>query len=74
MQTKDYSKIAKQVFEAHNKVRKDPKSFIPKLEEKLKYFEGNLLKIPGKIALRTQEGPSAVKECIEFLKDRKSVV
>lgn len=69
----DYSKLAKEVYIAQNRLRKDPASFIPLLEEKLKYFEGKTLKIPGEIALVTNEGPAAVKEAIQHLRNQKSL-
>lgn len=67
----DYKQFALSVHEAQNRLRKDPQSFIPILEARLKYFEGSLYKAPGKIPLRTNEGPAAVKECIEVLRKTK---
>jgi uncharacterized protein YkwD len=34
----------------------------------LKNFNGNILKRPGKIDLRTQEGSAVVQETLEFIK------
>lgn len=67
----DYKQFALSVHEAQNRLRKNPQSFIPILEARLKLFEGNLYKAPGKIPLRTNEGPAAVKECIEVLRKTK---
>lgn len=63
-----------EVLEAHNKIRKNPQSFIPILEKQLTYFKGSILYRPGtNVGLQTNEGPSAVKECIKFLKGQKKV-
>lgn len=54
-----------------NKVRQNPQSYVPLLENLLKYFKGNVLSLPGKIPLETNEGPSAIKDAINFLKKCK---
>lgn len=54
-----------------NKVRQTPQSYVPLLENLLKYFKGNVLSLPGKVPLETNEGPSAIKEAINFLKKAK---
>lgn len=59
---------AKEVVEITSKIRQDPSWLIPKLEKMLTLFDGNLYREPGKIAMRTNEGPAAVREGIEFLK------
>ncbi|CAI2368827.1 unnamed protein product [Moneuplotes crassus] len=58
---------------AHNKIRTDPQSFIPILEEKLTMFDGNNLMRPGRPTLITKEGPKAVKEAIRFLESVEPV-
>ena len=67
----DYETLKKELIIEHNNIRKNPKSYIPHLEEHLKYFKGNVLYKPGEIGLVTQEGPSAIKECIKFLNSEK---
>lgn len=69
----DYKKLAQSVHYAQNQVRRDPQSYIPKLEAMLKCFDGTLYRKPGKIPLRTNEGPSAIKECIDFLRTAKPI-
>ena len=60
--------LDRDVFNAHNEVRTNPKSLIPDLEAQLPKFEGNLLKNEEtNVHLRTNEGAAAVQECIEFL-------
>ena len=42
---------------------------IPKLEEMLTWFNGNVMNRPGNpVGLSTNEGPAAINELIEFLK------
>ena len=64
---RDVSENDAQIFDLMNKLRDDPKSFIPHLQEMLGRFEGDMLKQPGKTTLRTKEGPAAVNEAIEYL-------
>ena len=69
------SKISQEAFEYLNKLRQNPKLAIPKLQEHLKLFKGNILYKPGEIPLQTNEGPKVVngiemdlfQECISFL-------
>ena len=63
----------KQIFDLVNKLRQDPKTFVPHLQEMLGRFEGLLLKQPGKTTLRTKEGPAAVQDAIEYLNRQKGV-
>ena len=67
------SEMDQKVFALHNQIRADPKSVIPDLEKMLEQFEGNLLRRPGQVTLRTKEGQAAVKEAIEFLKKQQPV-
>ena len=56
------------VFEATNKLRQNPQSFIPYLEERLSRFVGNIYYASGSfMGLITQEGPAAVREAITEL-------
>jgi hypothetical protein len=63
----DVAEMDRQIFELVNRVRSDPKLFVPHLQEMLGRFEGFLMKQPGKTTLRTKEGAPAVKEAIEYL-------
>ena len=61
------------IYEA-NRIRKNPKAYIPILEEYLENFDDNRLKMPDKNeCIETQEGPKAFKEAIEFLKNQKPI-
>ena len=68
------SRIKREVISESNRIRTNPKAYIPILEEYLQNFDGNLLKLPGKNELlETEEGPRAYKEAIEFLKNQKPI-
>ena len=68
------SRIKSEVISESNRIRTNPKAYIPILEEYLQNFDGNLLKFPGKNELlETEEGPRAYKEAIEFLKNQKPI-
>ena len=66
-----FGKLAQETFEQHNLLRSNPTSFVPDLESLLKLFKGQILYKPGEIPLMTNEGPNAIKECIQFLKSAK---
>ena len=61
------TKVDKELYALLNKTRADPHSFIPSLQKLLEQFDGEVLKREGKTNLRTNEGPKAVKEAIEYL-------
>ena len=63
----DVQELDRQIFELANRLRGDPRSFIPYLQEMLGRFDGDSLRQPGKTTLRTKEGPAAVNEAIEYL-------
>ena len=74
----DISQLDRSVFSVTNRLRSDPSSFIPLLQERLNYYEGGqtdkkILRLPGKTPIRTNEGPAAVLEAIEFLKKQQPV-
>ena len=49
-------------------MRSNPKKYAEEeLKPRLKYFDGKLYKVPGQIPLQTNEGASAVQECIDVL-------
>ncbi len=67
----NYKQLKIDVLNEHNKLRADPKSFIPHLENHLKYFKGDVYTRPGEIGIQTNEGKAAVNEAINYLKKAK---
>lgn len=66
--------LKKEIFDEHNRIRKNPKAYIPLLEKQLEYFKGNVMYKPDDpVGIMTQEGPAAFKECIKFLKSQAPV-
>jgi len=57
-----------QVLAEMNLARTDPSGYARHIERLLQYFDGNLLRIPGEVALRTSEGPRAVREAAAALR------
>ena len=51
-----------------NELRADPPGYARKLEQRRRHFRGNTLYLPGKVPLRTIEGPTAVEEAIRVLR------
>lgn len=60
-------KLDKEIFSMINKVREDPKSFIPQLEKLLLQLDGDVIRREGKTNIRTNEGAKAVREAIDYL-------
>jgi hypothetical protein len=59
----------KDLFAGMNLVRTIPKSLIPDLKKRLKWFDGDTMYRPGeKVGLTTNERPTAALELIKFLK------
>ncbi len=56
------------VLQEMNRARTTPRAYARELEKLIPYFAGDLLKLPGKVPVRTVEGLTAVKEAIDFLK------
>lgn len=67
----NYPKLAREVLEEQNKIRVNPSSFIPYIEEQIKLFKNDVLSLPGETPLQTNEGAAAWKEAITFLKKQK---
>ena len=62
----------KGIIEQVNILRSNPKQYASKIESYIKYFDGQILKIPDiNIQIRTQEGDTPYKETIDFLKSEK---
>jgi uncharacterized protein YkwD len=60
--------LAKAVIQQMNRARTDPQAYADFLETCRPYYNGRLLQIPGQVAIRTQEGVSALDEAIRVLR------
>ena len=69
----DFESLSKKLFIEQNKIRTDPKSYIPKLKSWLTKFRQNTLYLLNENPLRTFEGPAAVNEAITFLSNQRSL-
>lgn len=53
------------------KARTDPKSYANKVEAYIPHFQDKILRLPNtNIGIKTQEGPDAYKECVDFLRNQ----
>ncbi|AFY53480.1 uncharacterized protein with SCP/PR1 domains [Rivularia sp. PCC 7116] len=67
------SQLEKEVIIEMNKVRQNPQSYIPILQEYKQRFEGNKIKIGDRKYMMTKEGVAVVDEAIEFLSKQQPV-
>ncbi|TNF36260.1 MAG: hypothetical protein EP329_05395 [Deltaproteobacteria bacterium] len=63
----DLRLLEAEVLDEMNRMRRDPVGYAAKLRRLRPYFEGAVLRVPGKPAVMTQEGLSAVDEAIAVL-------
>ncbi|NES69814.1 MAG: CAP domain-containing protein, partial [Okeania sp. SIO2D1] len=69
----NWSEIERQIILEHNKVRQNPQSYIPLMQNWLEQFESDYIVRNGvapRVNLVTQEGKSAVLEAMEFLREQ----
>ncbi len=60
--------LSNEVWKYQNLVRQNPSILLPLLEEDLKNFVDSTIWSPGQPGLATEEGPSAWREAIRFIK------
>lgn len=60
--------LARGILDQLNFARTNPQGFAATLEALLPLYEGNLLRRPGEIAIRTVEGRAAVEEAIRVMR------
>ena len=73
MKNFDYEELEKEIYLKHNELRRNPQSFIPKLKESLNHFRDKIYHKPGEDPIQTYEGPEAIEEAIQFLKQQNPV-
>ena len=69
----DYQQLAEEIFKEHNKLRKDPKSYIEKLTKSENYYKDKIFRHPNEIPIETYEGSQGIRNAIEFLKKQNPV-
>jgi len=69
----DFQQLAEEIFQEHNKLRKDPKSYIEKLTKAENYYKDKIFRHPNEIPIETYEGVEGIKNAIEFLKNQEPV-
>jgi uncharacterized protein YkwD len=65
--------LQRELFSELNRLRRNPRSYVPVLEKHKQGFKGNRRYISPNVALLTQEGVKPVEEAIEFLKKAPAV-
>ena len=67
-----HNPIVKDILTELNRVRRNPKKYAEEeIKPRLKYFDEKFYKAPGQIPILTNEGASAVQECIDVLMKTK---
>jgi uncharacterized protein YkwD len=66
-----WDRLARDIHEETNLLRRDPAGYAAHLEPLLPRFEGRLLERPGRPHLRTEEGAAAVREALAALRAAK---
>ena len=69
----DLEQLAKDIFNEHNFLRKNPQSYIEKLERVSNFYRGKFFRHPMEIPIETYEGIQGIRDTIEFLKNQKPV-
>src|SRR5688572_4079883 len=51
-----------------NEMRSNPAVYAAKINERRRYYRGNVLRLPGNVPIRTQEGLAALDEAVRSLR------
>jgi hypothetical protein len=54
-----------------NALRRNPPEYAAHIEERLRFYRGRVLALPGKTTLKTKEGAAAAREAIAVLRDTR---
>jgi uncharacterized protein YkwD len=65
------SPLEREIILELNMVRTNPAAYAAIAQAWLGYYQGKLIKLPGEVAIRTDEGPAAVRELVGFLQAAK---
>ena len=61
----------REVIAELNSLRTDPRAWTRHLEERRKWYRGNVIRQPGQTAIRTQEGVRALDEAVNALRQTR---
>ena len=56
-----------------NLARRDPVAYARLIEDRLRYYDGKVLRLPGTLLLRTEEGARAAEEAIRVLREQRTL-
>lgn len=71
-QNLNFSEIESSLYKEHNKIRTNPKSYIPILQNVVQYYrKSNILHFIGETPFKTYEGKSLVESSIKFLETQQ---
>lgn len=64
--------ICLSLFDEITQLRKNPAEYAETVKKYIDYFDGDILRIPGKsFAMKTREGKHAYEEAVDFLKQQQ---
>ena len=69
----DLQQLSEELFKEHNNLRRDPKSYIEKLNNLENYYKDKIFRCPKEIPIETYLGSSGIKNAIEFLKNQEPI-
>ena len=69
----DLQQLSEELFKEHNNLRRNPKSYIEKLNNLENYYKDKIFRCPKEIPIETYLGSSGIKNAIEFLKNQEPI-